>query len=587
MAVLRWFWEIIKSILNAAAKLVVGALVILLIVVLVGVFSGDGMPSNMVVELDARGDMPDKAQPALFELPTTGNSIMEVVLGLDAAARDARVKGIYLRVGSGDLSIAKAEELRDALKRFRARGKFVIAHAQSFYSGGLGDYGLAASADEIWMQPAGSFFSSGAATSTLFFKGLFDKLEAQPQFVQRYEYKNAANTFTQTDYTEAHREATTRLLQSWYDTAITESAADRKMEKAAFAALIDQSPSTVEFAKANGLITSVGYDDEASTAAAKKAGGAKVVEFKKYYAAIRPTLRTGDAKFALIHAAGEIVDGDGANALNSTIVAGDRFAEAVRDATRDSEVQAIVLRVDSPGGSAIASDQIRAALQKARDANKPVVVSMGGYAASGGYYISLASDRIVAQPGTLTGSIGVIFGKFAIGQTLALAGVNAREIAVGKNALFLSGTEAWNEEQLAKANAQADYVYDDFTKKVAASRKMPLERVQEIARGRVWTGADAKERGLVDELGGFWKAVDLAKGLTKVPANASVAFKSYPTREGFIDMLSKLFESSEASLTAMRGINALLSSAPMHALLGAVDTASAPGAQFKAEGLPR
>jgi len=530
--------------------------------------------------------MPDKAQPALFELPTTGNSIMEVVLGLDAAARDARVKGIYMRVGSGDLSIAKAEELRDALKRFKAKGKFVIAHSQSFYSGGLGDYGLAAAADEIWMQPAGAFFSSGAATSTLFFKGLFDKLEAQPQFVQRHEYKNAANTFTQTDYTEAHREATTRLLQSWYDTAITETAADRKMEKSAFAALIDQSPSTVEFAKANGLITSVGYDDEASAAAAKKAGGAKVVEFRKYYSAIRPTLSSGDAKFALIHAAGEIVDGDGANALNSTIVAGDRFAEAVRDATKDSEIKAIVLRVDSPGGSAIASDQIRAALQKARDARKPVVVSMGGYAASGGYYIALASDRIVAQPGTLTGSIGVIFGKFAVGKTMALAGVNAREISIGKNALFLSGTEAWNEEQLAKANAQADYVYDDFTKKVAASRKMPLERVQEIARGRVWTGADAKERGLVDDLGGFWKAVDVAKGLAKVPANANVAFKSYPTREGFVDMLSKLFESSEASLTAMRGINALLSSAPVHALLGAAETASAPGAQFKADGLP-
>ena len=179
-------------------------------------------------------------------------------------------------------------------------------------------------------------------------------------------------------------------------------------------------------------------------------------------------------------------------------------------------MKAILLRVDSPGGSAIASDQILQALKKARATGKPIVVSMGSVAASGGYYIAMAADRIVAEPGTLTGSIGVLWGKVAVGKSLEMVGVEARELGVGKNALFLSGIAPWDQTQLAAVNAQADLVYADFTQKVAAGRKLPLERVQQVARGRVWTGADAKERGLVDELGGFWTAVADVKRLAGI-----------------------------------------------------------------------
>ncbi|HYK80318.1 MAG TPA: S49 family peptidase, partial [Micropepsaceae bacterium] len=230
MIVLSWMWEIVKSVLNGIAKVVVFALILVLVLVGIGAFSGDGIARNTVLELDLRQSMEDKSSASLLDLGEGKLSIMDVVMGLDRAARDARVKGIFLRVGTADLSVPKAEELRDALKHFKESGKFVIAHSQSFYSNGLGDYTAAAGADQIWMQPVSTFFSAGTSSTTLFFKGLFDKVNAVPQFVQRYEYKNAANVFTQTDFTPPHREASLRVLQSWYDSATAEASADRKLD---------------------------------------------------------------------------------------------------------------------------------------------------------------------------------------------------------------------------------------------------------------------------------------------------------------------------------------------------------------------
>jgi protease-4 len=290
---------------------------------------------------------------------------------------------------------------------------------------------------------------------------------------------------------------------------------------------------------------------------------------------------------ALVHAAGDIVEGDdrGAVGANTVDIAGDTYADAIRTATRQADVRAILLRVDSPGGSAIAADQILDALKKAKAAGKPIVVSMGSVAASGGYYISLAADRIVAEPGTLTGSIGVLWGKVAIGKSLELAGLEARDLSVGKNALFLSGVEPWDATQLAAVNAQADLVYNDFTRKVAQGRNMPLDRVLDVARGRVWTGADAKDRGLVDELGGFWTAVADAKRLAHIDPATRVVFRDYPQRRGFFAAVSDLLDSSQATLVTLRGLNTLLAAPPVRALLAAVHGADGQ-AQLRAVDLP-
>jgi ClpP class serine protease len=270
MIVLSWLWGIVKSVLNTIARVAVFAVILVVILAGIGLVSGDGLPSNMVLELDARKSIQDKTASGLLDLGQRSLSVMDIVMALDTAQRDTRVKGVFMRVGSGDLSVPKAEELRDALKRFRASGKFVIAHSQSFYSGGLGDYVVAAASDEIWMQPVSTFFSAGSSTTALFLKGLFDKVEATPQFVQRYEYKNAANMFTQMDFTPAHREATLRILQSWYDSTVDEVATDRSLARDTLVSVLDEAPVTVEDVREKGLITHIGYDDEARDAARRK-----------------------------------------------------------------------------------------------------------------------------------------------------------------------------------------------------------------------------------------------------------------------------------------------------------------------------
>jgi protease IV len=591
MVVLSWTWGIVKSVLNGIAKTVVVLLILLIVLAGVAMFSGDGVSRNTILELDLRKSMEDKSASSLFDLGNGSLSIMDVVMGLDRAARDPRVKGVFLRVGSGDLSVPKGEELRDALRHFKDSKKFIIAHSQSFYSSGLGDYTAVAVADQIWMQPVSTFFTAGASSSTMFFKGLFDKVNATPQFVQRYEYKNAANVFTQSDFTAAHREATLRVLQSWYDSATQEAASDRKLDRTALISVLDAGPATVETVKEKGLITNIGYDDEARDAAKARAGaGAAVLGFDRYVQATRNRNGglAGAPMIALVHAAGDIVEGGDDSPLSaaSTSVAGDTFSQAIREAAADKNVKAILLRIDSPGGSAIASDQILQALRKAHAAGKPIVVSMGSVAASGGYYIAVAADRIVAEPGTITGSIGVLWGKVAVGKSLEMVGLEARELGVGKNALFLSGTTPWDQTQLAAVNAQADLVYADFTQKVAAGRKLPLERVQEVARGRVWTGADAKERGLVDELGGFWVAVADVKQLAGIASDARVAFKNYPAPHGLVGTVSRMLGSSTASLKALEGLNALLQAAPVKALIEVARAMPEGGIQLRAVGLP-
>jgi protease-4 len=415
-------------------------------------------------------------------------------------------------------------------------------------------------------------------------------MEATPQFVQRREYKNAVNMFTETDFTPAHREATLRILQSWYDSSVDEAAMDRSLTRDALVSVLDSAPVTVEEVQQKGLITHIGYDDEAREAAEQKAGGDPTfTDFDRYAQATRGVgAGSGAPTIALVHAAGEILEGDNDNPLSDSVdsIYGDVYAKAIRDAADDDSVRAILLRVDSPGGSAIASDQILQAVKKAKAAGKPVVVSMGSVAASGGYYISLAADRIIALPGTLTGSIGVLWGKFAVGRTIGLVGATARELGVGQNALFLSGITPWNEAQLAKVNEQADIVYADFTSKVAEGRKMPIERVEDVARGRVWTGADALERGLVDELGGFWAAVEDVKMLAGIDADTRVRFKTYPASQGFLGAVSRLLETSSASLKALQGLNALMEAEPVQTLIGALHAMPTGRIEFSARGLP-
>jgi protease-4 len=591
IAFLRWVRKIVVGTLNGVAMAVLFFVFLFAVLIGIGLAKGDGQPNKILLTLDLRAPIKDSAEASLLDFGERPPTVMDIILALDEAGRDPRVKGLFVRVGNADLSVPKAEEIAAALKRFRATGKFVIAHAQGFDSPGLGDYLAATGADEIWMQPHSDFSASGAGAGGLFLRGLFDKINAVPQIAKRAEFKSAADTYMEKGYTQPDREQTTALLQSWYDNATGAAAANRGLDARAFDADLQASPQFADAALKEKLVDKLGFDDDARSAAKDRAGaGAKAVSISTYWKATRDTNEFGnDSRVALIEASGEIVDGTlGGGGLmgNNDAIAGDDFSAAIRSATADKSVKAILLRIDSPGGSVTASDQILDAVKKAQAAGKPVVVSMGTLAASGGYYVSCSADRIVAEPGTLTGSIGVLTGKVSVGKSLALVGVGADEIGVGKNALFDSSISPYTPEQWQALNNEADAVYADFTRKVATGRKLPLSEVRDIARGRVWTGADAKPRGLVDELGGFWTAADDAKKLAGIGAEERVVFKRFPENKGFFAVLDEVFSGTAAGVRVMQGLARVADAPVARAVLRAVDEAPRGGIEMRATGLP-
>lgn len=589
VAFLRWARTIALGTLNGIAKFALFVVLLIVVLMSIGLIEGDGLPDNMVLKLDLRTAIKDSSNPSVLAFERTP-TVMDVVLSLDRAERDSRVKGVYMRVGSAGLSVPQAEEISAAIERFRKSGKFVIAHSQGFLSQGLGDYLAVASANEIWMQPRSPFGTAGAGAGALFLRGLFDKIQATPQIVKRSDYKSAADTFMEKDYTPADREQTTALLRSWYDNAVSAAAADRKLDSKAVTAALEASPQFADDARRAHLIDRVGYDDEAEGAARQRADNASLVALMDYARATQSANGIGSGPHvALIEGSGEIVEGSaqhGSLLESPTVIAGDDFSQAIRKATKDKSIKAILVRIDSPGGSVTASDQILDALKKARQAGKPVVVSMGAVAASGGYYVSCAANKIVAEPGTITGSIGVLTGKVAIGKSLGLIGVTEDEIGIGKNALFDSPVSPYTPDQLNNLNAQADAIYGDFLQKVSVGRKLPLETVRNIAKGRVWSGADARAKGLVDDLGGFWTAVADVKAEAGVAASERLVFKRYPESEGFFQALKDAASGTEAGVRVIEGLSTLTQTPVARAFLESVAAMPRDRVEMRAANLP-
>ena len=480
-------------------------------------------PARAVLVLDLRDGLTDQAPQNPFAFfRGKGLSVMGVEETLKQAQRDDKVRGLFVRLPEGGMAPAAADELRDSFKRFRAAGKPILVHSQGLYADGMvtSTYELAAASGDVWMQPASSFQAVGIAGQDVFFKRFFDRYGVIADFQQRYEYKNAINPYLYDDYTPAHRESELSWMGSVYDTALTDVAADRGGTPATVAALLRAGPYSAEEAKQKGLIDGLGEVKEAETAILAKAGdGARLVDFDDYAArgsASAPSLSPGP-KIAVISAEGDIMTGrDGApNPLaGGETIRSDDLSKAFYDAIDDKNVRAIVFRVSSPGGSDTASEQILAAVRAAKTAGKPVVVSMGTYGASGGYWIASQASEIVAQPSTLTGSIGVFGGKFALGPALAKFGVDVKGLSVGGDYASSMGMGApMTPTQRAAFSAWMDRIYAGFVGRVAEGRHLPVERVQQIARGHVWTGAQAKALGLIDAIGGFPLAVERAKAL--------------------------------------------------------------------------
>ena len=525
----------------------------------------------------------DQTKPAsLFS--ETAPAIVSIVRSLDQAKTDDTIKGLFIRADLFGIAPASAEELRLAILDFKQSGKFVIAHAQGFEMPSILPYSAISAADEIWLQDTTNFSVSGLSSETTFYKGAFDKFGINPQFERFYEYKNGVSPYLETGYTDAHREAVNSYLGSIKDQAMANIATDRAIAMDELESILSNAPHSAEEAKRLKMVDTLGHLETAKAYAKEKAGD-KDIKFhaiEKY--AIKPTLSA--PVIALISGEGGIMPGkstqDNPFSPAPQNMGSDTISKAFDDAAKDKKVKAILFRVSSPGGSAAASDQILAAVQRAQEAGKPVIISMGQYAASGGYYVAAHADHIVAMPQTITGSIGVYGGKFALEELYAKLGLNQDSISLGGEfSSAYSFDTPFSETQRAAFRQQMQDVYNDFTGHVAKGRELPLERVHEIAKGRVWTGTQALEIGLVDELGGFMTALDAAKKLAEIDGD-KVRIKSFPRAKTQQELIQQALSSTakmQADIAALREITAL---PEVQALLRARQDAQM-GAQMKAQ----
>jgi protease-4 len=501
----------------------------LLISAAAGALAPAPLPAKAIIAIDLRGAMTDQDAGLASMFQGGSTSVISVLDTMRRAEKDDRVKALFVRLPEGGMTPAAADELRLGFKHFRATGKPIYAHSQGLYASGsvTSTYMLGAAANALWMQPDSSFQAVGMANEDIFFKRAFDKYGVKPEYAQRYEYKNAVNPYLYSDYTPAHRESELGWMSSIYSSAVNAVAADRKTDTQGLLATLAAGPYSAEQALGLHLIDQVGQVKDAENALIKATDkDAKLVSMREYRGSLKTPELTGRPTIALIGAEGAIMTGSNDNSSplsgNETVFSDD-VAKALYDAAEDKDVKAVVFRVSSPGGSDTASEQILAGVRAVKAAGKPVVVSMGTYAASGGYWISSAATEIVADPSTLTGSIGVYGGKFALGDAAARFGVDLKSLTVGGDYADAFGpANSFTPEQRAKFEAWMDQIYNGFVTRVAEGRHLPAERVREIAKGRVWTGVEAKSLGLVDHLGGYYDAIDRAKALAKISGEAKI-----------------------------------------------------------------
>jgi protease IV len=467
----------------------------------------------------------------IAKLRTRGKPRLRPLLrALYEAGNDDRVVGVVARIGSAGVSLAQAQEIRAAVAAFRATNKPAVAWAETFGEAGPGSipYFLATGFSEIWLQPSGDVNLLGLSAEVQFMRGLLDKLGVEPQMNQRYEYKNAADRLTRTEMTDAHREAIGRLTESSWEQVVDGIAAGRSLTAAEVRAAADRAPLLAHDALDARLVDKLGYRDEVYSSVRRDVGADVRLLFADKWTrheqpigrVVRQVKQKKAPGVAVVDGYGGVAMGRSRRSPMGQMMGSDTVSAALRAAVKDERVKAIVFRVDSPGGSYVASDTIWREVVCARAAGKPVVVSMGAVAGSGGYFVACPADVIVAQPGTITGSIGVFGGKAVTAGLTDKLGVTYGAVQQGRNALMYSTHRRFDDAELERLDAFLDHVYDDFTAKVAEGRKMTQDDVHAIAKGRVWTGADAADNGLVDTLGGLRDAVRIARERAGLPADA-------------------------------------------------------------------
>jgi protease-4 len=568
----------VKQFLITVAGVLVGLVLflflgpfILISIIAASVDSHDARPAHMVLALDLREEMTDQRPSNPFAALGGGDALLDVLARIEAARTDNAVEGLYIRANTGGMPAAQAEEIRAALAAFRQSGKFVIAHVQNDgVRMGMPGYMAIADADEVWLQDASEFMPMGLSAEVTFYAGTLQRYHMLAQFETREDYKTAANSLTERGFTPQHREQITGLMTGLYDVMLNNIAADRGLAPALVRSAVEATPFTAQRARELGLIDQIGRPEDAARAALARAENAEIVEFSDY----RPHPQNRGRVIAVVQGEGAIVSGPEEEGLfgDDTMMQSDRIAEALLDASEDEDVAAIVFRVSSPGGSVVASDQILAALRTAKERGKHIVVSMGDVAASGGYYVSAYADEIVASATTITGSIGVVGGKLIIGPAFDYyLSTNTETITVGSPLVEMFTTERpFNQAERAAFAAFIDRAYAGFVNLVAEGREMTPEQVRAIAGGRVWTGQQALERGLVDHIGGFSTAVARARALAGIEEGARVQLRYYPERESPFKAFERLFGASSDSAEALIRVSAALSDPRVQQALAAL-----------------
>jgi protease IV len=496
-----------------------------------------GVPDKGVLVLELKGDLDEISVNPFDEVLQERVTLRRMTEALRAARTDPRVTGVLLRPVQAPAMWAKVQELRDALVDFRSSGKPLVALLEF---AGDREYVLASAASRVVLVPPGQLNLTGLASYQVFLRGTFDKIGATPDLLHIGDYKTAVNTFTETGFTPEHREMTESLNRDAFEQLLGMVASARKKSPEEVRALIDEGPMLPDAALEHGLVDDVAYFDEIG----KTSGlGDRFEEMplERYLTVARvqrPSLNA--PRVALLYAVGTIVSGDGGTGPMGTEVGSDKLTQYIREVRNDDSIKAAVLRIDSPGGSTVASDVIWRELMLLR-ARKPLVVSMSDLAASGGYYIAMPGHVIVAQPGTLTGSIGIFSGKFVVGGTYNKLGMTIEAVSEGKYAQMYSGARPFTPDERVKVEESMQAFYDQFVEKVAESRASTPEKIDAVAQGRVWTGRQARDIGLVDELGGLPRALAIAQQRAGIEKDTAVQVVVYPPKPTLFEALSQTF----------------------------------------------
>merc|ERR1712176_305078 len=449
-------------------------------------------------------------------------TLPRVISNMKKAARDPRICGMYLKITPLSCGYGKIEELRRQIESFRASGKFTVAY---FELGGMKEYLVASACEEFYVPPAAYFSLTGVVIENSFLRGVLEKIGIEPQVQRIGKYKSAGDQLLRKDMSDAQRTVSERLVESIYDNFVSCISKDKGKTPEEVEELLNSGPHKIKDLAEGGWLTSAKYLNEIEDLIKPRTGGPKdvlqSVGFSKSLTSTPETLFTKNAKHtvAVIRSSGAISrDSSGSNGISSA-----SFIKSIKSVKKNKLVKAVVIRIDSLGGDALASDLMWNEIRELSKL-KPVVASMVDVAASGGYYMSMACDKIVAEPLTLTGSIGVVTGKFNLEELNKKVGFNSEAVSKGKFAELNTSSRAFEDFEFEYFKAGAQKAYESFRDKAAFSRNMSKESMEEVAQGRVWTGQDAHERGLVDHIGGFDTALEVCKEMAKIPEGDAVRF---------------------------------------------------------------